>query len=99
MMFLHVASETAIAGTSPSRDEAGQLSFHHVLTFHGSSTNTSTRVRRSLAVHLVDGAVRSVSHLDGWQHYNLGLLQQRGGEVGDPYDIDELWPVVFPAHG
>lgn len=76
---------------------AGQASFHHVLTFHGSSTNTSTRVRRSLAVHLVDAAVTSVSHLDGWQHYNLGLLQQRGRTVGDPYDIDELWPVVFPA--
>jgi ectoine hydroxylase-related dioxygenase (phytanoyl-CoA dioxygenase family) len=76
--------------------EAGQVSFHHVLTFHGSSTNTSNRVRRSLAVHLVDATVASVSHLDGWQHYNLGLLQQRGGEVGDAYDIDDLWPVVFP---
>jgi hypothetical protein len=41
--------------------------------------------------------VASVSHTDGWQHYNLGLLQQRGGEVGDAYDIDELWPVVFPV--
>jgi len=76
---------------------AGQVSFHHVLTFHGSSTNTSDRVRRSLAVHLVDATVVAVSHLDGWQHYNLGLLQQQGGEVGDAYEFDELWPVVFPS--
>ena len=75
---------------------AGQVSFHHVLTFHGSSTNSSDRVRRSLAVHLVDATIASVSQSDGWQHYNLGLLQQRGGEVGDGYDIEELWPVVFP---
>jgi ectoine hydroxylase-related dioxygenase (phytanoyl-CoA dioxygenase family) len=78
---------------------AGQVSFHHVLTFHGSASNTSQRVRRSLAVHLVDATVRSVSHLDGWQHYNLALLQDRGGEVGDGYDIDDLWPVVYPGAG
>jgi ectoine hydroxylase-related dioxygenase (phytanoyl-CoA dioxygenase family) len=78
--------------------KAGQVSFHHVLTFHGSATNTSDRVRRSLAVHLVDASVTSVSHLDGWQHYNLALLQQRGGDVGDAYDIDDLWPVVFPSN-
>jgi ectoine hydroxylase-related dioxygenase (phytanoyl-CoA dioxygenase family) len=75
--------------------KAGQVSFHHVLTFHGSASNTSERVRRSLAVHLVDAMVTSVSHVDGWQHYNLGLLQQRGGAVGDAYDVDDLWPVVF----
>ncbi len=76
--------------------KAGQVSFHHVLTFHGSSTNRSDRVRRSLAVHLVDAKVASISEAGGWQHYNLGLLRQRGGRVGDAYDIDELWPVVFP---
>jgi ectoine hydroxylase-related dioxygenase (phytanoyl-CoA dioxygenase family) len=78
---------------------AGQVSFHHVLTFHGSSTNTSDRVRRSLAVHLVDAAVASIDQLDGWQHYNLSLLRQRGGQVGDAYDLEDLWPVVFPVGG
>ena len=76
--------------------KAGQVSFHHVLVFHGSSTNTSDRVRRSLAVHLVDGSVSSVCHPDGWQHYNLHLLRKRGRLVGDRYDIDELWPLVYP---
>jgi ectoine hydroxylase-related dioxygenase (phytanoyl-CoA dioxygenase family) len=76
---------------------AGQVSFHHVLTFHGSGSNTSDRVRRSLAVHLVDADVAAVSHDDGWQHYNLGLLQQRGGAVGDAYDLDDLWPITYSA--
>jgi ectoine hydroxylase-related dioxygenase (phytanoyl-CoA dioxygenase family) len=74
--------------------KAGQVSFHHVLTFHGSGSNTSDRVRRSLAVHLVDASVASISEDGGWQHYNLSLLLQRGGAVGDPYDLDDLWPVV-----
>ena len=75
--------------------KAGQVSFHHVLTFHGSGSNTSDRVRRSLAVHLVDASVASISEDGGWQHYNLALLQSRGGAVGDAYDLDDLWPVVF----
>lgn len=45
---------------------AGQVSFHDVLTFHGSGSNTSDRVRRSLAVHLVDASVSSISRDDGW---------------------------------
>jgi hypothetical protein len=76
---------------------AGQVSFHHVLTFHGSGSNTSDRVRRSLAIHLVDASVTSVRRPNGWRHYNLGLLQRRGKVVGDPYDVDDLWPVVFPT--
>jgi ectoine hydroxylase-related dioxygenase (phytanoyl-CoA dioxygenase family) len=81
----------------PLEMKAGQVSFHHVLTFHGSGTNTSDRVRRSLAVHLVDADVRSIALEGGWQHYNLSLLQRRGGTVGDAYDLDELWPVTFPV--
>ena len=77
--------------------QAGQVSFHHVLTFHGSGSNTSDRVRRSLAIHLVDGNVASISLDDGWQHYNLSLLLKHGREVGDAYDVDELWPVVFSS--
>jgi ectoine hydroxylase-related dioxygenase (phytanoyl-CoA dioxygenase family) len=76
---------------------AGQVSFHHVLTFHGSGPNTSARRRRSLAVHFVDAGVRAIDEGDGWRHYNLGLLQSRGGALGDGYALDELWPVVYSA--
>jgi ectoine hydroxylase-related dioxygenase (phytanoyl-CoA dioxygenase family) len=73
---------------------AGQVSFHHPLTFHGSGPNTSQRLRRALAVHLVDGRVTAVSREGIWQHYNLALFQARGGRLGEPYRFDDLCPVV-----
>jgi ectoine hydroxylase-related dioxygenase (phytanoyl-CoA dioxygenase family) len=73
---------------------AGQVSFHHPLTFHGSGPNTSDRMRRSLAIHFVDGAVTAVSEPGGWQHYNLAMFQERGGRLGEPYGFDDLCPIV-----
>ncbi|HUR76993.1 MAG TPA: phytanoyl-CoA dioxygenase family protein [Acidimicrobiales bacterium] len=74
---------------------AGQVSFHHSLTFHGSGANTSRRLRRSLAVHFVDASVTAVSRPGIWQHYNLALFLERGGELGKPYGFDDLCPQVF----
>jgi ectoine hydroxylase-related dioxygenase (phytanoyl-CoA dioxygenase family) len=76
---------------------AGQVSFHHVLTFHGSGRNASDRPRRSLAVHYVAGDVTAIDEGEGWRHYNLDLLRSRGGAVGDAYAIDEWWPVVHAS--
>jgi ectoine hydroxylase-related dioxygenase (phytanoyl-CoA dioxygenase family) len=76
---------------------AGQVSFHHPLTFHGSGPNTSDRLRRSLAVHFVDAAVTAVSESGGWQHYNLALFLERGGRLGEPYAYDDLCPLVHPT--
>jgi ectoine hydroxylase-related dioxygenase (phytanoyl-CoA dioxygenase family) len=76
---------------------AGQVSFHHPLTFHGSGPNVSERLRRSLAVHFVDARVTAVSRPGIWQHYNLQLFLDRGGELGQPYRFDDLCPVVHPA--
>jgi len=73
---------------------AGQVSFHHPLTFHGSGPNTSNRLRRSLAVHFVDGSVTAVSREGFWQHYNLKLFQKRGGQLDEPYRFDDLCPLV-----
>lgn len=73
---------------------AGQVSFHHPLTFHGSGTNDSNRMRRSLAIHFVDGAVTAVSEQGLWQHYNLAHFQERGGQLGEPYRFDDLCPEV-----
>jgi ectoine hydroxylase-related dioxygenase (phytanoyl-CoA dioxygenase family) len=73
---------------------AGQVSFHHPLTFHGSGPNTSDRLRRSLAIHFVDAAVTAVSRPGMWQHYNLDLFRQRGGALGEPFRFDDLCPLV-----
>lgn len=74
---------------------AGQVSFHHPLTFHGSGPNTSDRMRRSLAVHFVDAEVSAVSKPGIWQHYNLALFLERGGLMGERYRFDDLCPSVF----
>ncbi|MDP1793900.1 MAG: phytanoyl-CoA dioxygenase family protein, partial [Acidimicrobiales bacterium] len=74
---------------------AGQVSFHHPLTFHGSGANTSDRMRRSLAIHFVDGAVTAVAEQGIWQHYNLALFRERGGELGESYRFDDLCPEVY----
>ena len=76
---------------------AGQVSFHHPLTFHGSGPNTSDRMRRSLAIHFVDAEVSAVSEPGIWQHYNLALFLERGGLLGERYRFDDLCPTVF-AH-
>jgi len=77
--------------------QAGQVSFHHSLTFHGSGPNASDRMRRSLAIHFVDAKVEAVSKQGIWQHYNLTLFQERGGQLGEPYRFDDLCPQVWPA--
>ena len=74
---------------------AGQVSFHHPLTFHGSGPNTSDRMRRSLAIHFVDAEVCAVSEPGIWQHYNLALFIERGGLLGERYRFDDLCPTVF----
>lgn len=74
---------------------AGQVSFHHPLTFHGSGPNTSDRMRRSLAIHFVDAEVSAVSEAGIWQHYNLALFLERGGRLGERYRFDDLCPTVF----
>ena len=75
---------------------AGQVSFHHPLTFHGSGPNTSDRMRRSLAIHFVDAEVCAVSDAGIWQHYNLALFLERGGLLGEPYRFDDLCSLVHP---
>jgi ectoine hydroxylase-related dioxygenase (phytanoyl-CoA dioxygenase family) len=74
---------------------AGQVSFHHPLTFHGSGPNTSDRMRRSLAIHFVDAEVSAVSEPGIWRHYNLALFLERGGLLGERYRFDDLCPTVF----
>ncbi|HEX4822109.1 MAG TPA: phytanoyl-CoA dioxygenase family protein [Acidimicrobiales bacterium] len=75
--------------------QAGQVSFHHPLTFHGSGPNMSNRLRRSLAIHFVDASVTAVAREGIWQHYNLALFRERGGQLGEPYRFDDLCPTVY----
>lgn len=75
--------------------DAGQASFHHCLTLHGSRPNLTDSPRRGLAVHLQTDAVRSVPSSDSRQHYNVALLEDLGGSAGDPF-VGKYWPQVHP---
>jgi len=50
---------------------AGYVSFHHGLTLHGSSVNTSPFKRRALVSHLMSGACR---YRAGYGHSNLDFM-------------------------
>ncbi|MFB9276216.1 phytanoyl-CoA dioxygenase family protein [Cohnella cellulosilytica] len=74
--------------------KAGQVSFHHALTIHGSGPNTTTNPRRSLAVHLMTGDTRYKAGTRGDGHMNVGLL---GGRDGDLF-AGENFPELFRAN-
>lgn len=71
--------------------KAGQVSFHHALTLHGSGPNTTDKPRRSLAVHLMTGDTRYRAGTAGEGHMNVGLL---AGKDGD-FFAGKSFPLLF----
>jgi ectoine hydroxylase-related dioxygenase (phytanoyl-CoA dioxygenase family) len=68
---------------------AGQASFHHCLTLHGSGPNRSTRPRRSIAVHMMSGEARLVK---GNGHDNERIFGGADGELFRGPKFPRLWP-------
>lgn len=81
----------------PVELKAGEISFHHCLTIHGSGPNLSDQPRRSIAVHLQDEANRWKWHAyeDGRiaAHDNDWLVRKVDG-VPD-YTDPEVCPVLW----
>ncbi len=71
--------------------KAGQVSFHHALTIHGSGPNSTDKPRRSMAVHLMTGDTRYKAGTKGEGHMNVSLLN---GKDGDLFAGD-WFPVVY----
>lgn len=71
--------------------KAGQVSFHHCLTIHGSGPNNTSHPRRSLAIHLMTGDTRYRSGSPSDGHMNVELL---GGHNGDLF-AGERFPVLY----
>lgn len=69
--------------------EAGQVSFHHCKTLHGSPPNRSDRDRVSLAVHLMSGDAHRVP---GKWHANCTFTTVAEGEPWDGPDFPTLHP-------
>lgn len=79
--------------TVPLVMKAGQVSFHHALTIHGSGPNSTDKPRRSIAVHLMTGDTRYKSHPHGDRHFNARIL---AGQTGDLF-AGEPWPILYPV--
>lgn len=73
--------------------QAGQVSFHHALCFHGSGANRTTAPRLSIIGHYMPGDCGF--RTNGCYHSNVGLLGPRPHD-GQPYDND-YFPLVYPA--
>ena len=75
--------------TVPLVMKAGQVSFHHALTLHGSGPNTTANPRRSLAVHLMTGETRYRTGSAGEGHFNVPLLNGKDGDLfaGEPFPV------------
>ncbi|WP_165822644.1 phytanoyl-CoA dioxygenase family protein [Paenibacillus montanisoli] len=81
------------AGPVPIVMKAGQISFHHSLTIHGSGPNVSDRVRRSSALHYVTGETRyRAGYADGYAE--IQQFVAAGGKDGDIVH-GEMFPVVY----
>jgi ectoine hydroxylase-related dioxygenase (phytanoyl-CoA dioxygenase family) len=73
--------------------KAGEVSFHHSLTIHGSGPNLTQRPRRSFVIHMMAGDVRYKSGTWCDAHMNAILLK---GKDGDPF-AGELFPTLYDS--
>lgn len=78
----------------PLEMKAGQVSFHHCLTIHGSGPNFTTKPRRSLVLHLMPADACYVAGSPNDNHMNAILMRERGGTEGELFR-GELWPTLY----
>lgn len=71
--------------------KAGQASFHHALTFHGSGPNRTNEPRLSIVAHLMPGDTRYMARV--MRHDNVRLLGPRPVD-GQPFE-GPYWPTLF----
>jgi len=73
----------------PMNLEAGQVSFHHCMLFHGSGANLSPRPRIALTLHLQDAPNTYLASGDIGTHNNNRLC--RSTAAGEPDYTDPRW--------
>ncbi len=79
---------------------AGQVSFHHCRTIHGSGPNRRDRPRVALAIHYQDGSNRWRRQVgrDGRSRGHINdLLCRRDAEGRPDYRDDEICPRLWPV--
>lgn len=82
--------------TAPCILKAGEVSFHHCMTLHGSGPNITEQPRRSLVLHLQPEGAYYIPDTPSEGHMNVILLKQEGGKAGDKFK-GKYWPVLYSA--
>jgi len=73
--------------------KAGQASFHHALTYHGSGPNTTDRSRMSFVAHVMPG---SAGYKPSGKYNRMQSLLGPGVKAGDPFP-ERFFPTLWPA--
>lgn len=73
--------------------KAGQVSFHHCLTIHGSGPNFTDKPRRAMSIHLMSGHTRYRAGTPADKHMMIKLMQPVPGE---PFTSEQV-PLVYQA--
>ncbi|MBN9391851.1 MAG: phytanoyl-CoA dioxygenase family protein [Chloroflexi bacterium] len=71
--------------------KAGQVSFHHAMSLHGSGPNNTTRPRRSIAIHLMAGDTRYKAGTPADEHMNVQLFKPKDGDIF----AGSMFPVLY----
>eukprot|EP01126_Amoeba_proteus_P019538 TRINITY_DN200_c0_g5_i1.p1 TRINITY_DN200_c0_g5~~TRINITY_DN200_c0_g5_i1.p1 ORF type:complete len:206 (+),score=39.84 TRINITY_DN200_c0_g5_i1:637-1254(+) len=85
----HVFSQYGQWDCKPAIMKAGQVAFHHALTFHGSGPNKTLQDRLAIAIHMQPGNC-GYQPGHGWHHNlkDLGPNARRGDLfVGDAFPV------------
>lgn len=77
--------------TVPLTLKAGEVSFHHCLTIHGSRPNLSNAPRLSLVIHMLPDGTTYRKGTPAEPHANVKLLS---GQDGDPF-AGPYFPVIY----
>lgn len=80
---------------------AGQVSFHHCLTLHGSGPNVTASPRRSLAIHLMPDHIRRRTGTRGDAHHNCTLFEGGDGDLwrGEHFPVIATLDAAVLARG
>ena len=87
------SGQPAVASTGMV--SAGQVTFHHCLTLHGSGANTSDKVRDGISIHLQPGDNRYRPGSAGDEYVHDAFVRRRNG-IPD-YADGTLCPVTWPT--
>ncbi len=71
--------------------KAGQVSFHHCLTIHGSGPNLTDQPRRAMSIHLMTGDTRYKPGTSADKHMMIKLMHPTPGEPFSGEHVPLVW--------